>query len=108
MSRVFTLLEVLVAALLVAIPVGSAQMLMLHSTSFVHGAQGHAPARAADRLYVARRWPFIWAVFGQIALFPRVTGCLASGETTGLKLLSRRGSGGAVAASRPVKWLQSP
>ena len=54
MSRGFTLLEVLVAALLVAIPVVAAQMLMLHSAAVFHGAQGHAHARAAARHYVAR------------------------------------------------------
>ncbi|MEC8437425.1 MAG: hypothetical protein VXZ19_02785 [Pseudomonadota bacterium] len=58
MSRGFTLLGVLVAALLVAIPVGSAQMLMLHSTGVVHGAQGHAFAWTAARLYVARALAF--------------------------------------------------
>ena len=57
MSRGFTLLEVLVAALLVAIPVGSAQMLMLHSTRVVHGAQPPL-ARTAARLYVARALAF--------------------------------------------------
>jgi prepilin-type N-terminal cleavage/methylation domain-containing protein len=58
MSRGFTLPEVLVAALLVAIPVGSAQILMLHSASVVHGAQGPALARAAARHYVARASAF--------------------------------------------------
>ena len=58
MSRGFTLLEVLVAVLLVAIPVGSAQMLMLHSTGVVHGAQDHALARAAARHYVVRTLAF--------------------------------------------------
>ena len=54
MSRGFTLLAVLVAAQLVAIPVGSAQMLMLHSAGVVYSGQGHAHARAAPRHYVAR------------------------------------------------------
>ena len=54
MSRGFTLLEVLVAALLVAIHVGAAEMLMQHSAAVFCGAQVRAHARAAARHYVAR------------------------------------------------------
>lgn len=53
-SRGFTLLEVLVAALLVAIPVVAAQMLMLRSVAVVGGVQSDAHARYAASHFVAR------------------------------------------------------
>jgi prepilin-type N-terminal cleavage/methylation domain-containing protein len=52
--RGFTLLEVLVATLLVAIPVAAAQMLMLRSAAVVGGVQSNAHARYAASHFVAR------------------------------------------------------
>ncbi|MBL6815350.1 MAG: prepilin-type N-terminal cleavage/methylation domain-containing protein, partial [Pseudomonadales bacterium] len=53
-SQGYTLLEVLVAALLVAIPVAAAQMLMLRSAATVASVQDDAHARYAASHFVAR------------------------------------------------------
>ena len=54
MSRGFTLLEVLVATLLVAIPVAATQMLMLRSAAVVGDVHSDAHARYAASHFVAR------------------------------------------------------
>ena len=53
-SRGFTLLEVLVATLLVAIPVAATQMLMLRSAAVVGDVHSDAHARYAASHFVAR------------------------------------------------------